>query len=321
MSFGARSFRLLPLLVIAACTARDETRPDSTAAAPPANAPPAWLQPIFRELDTLLTDAHRDTLRLLTLDSAFAYRVRRLGPIVESRKAEWVRTPAGDTIIARGEKSDQGTVMVALDLYQQHLRGERLDVDAAVRRYSLDYAWEWGRKVTFDSTLLERDIDGSGRPDRIALERRTGDTPREQGGITEIRVSVFLDGSTTPAWSTHWLDDMEAGIRGVQPLGGGLLQVDLTVEETEETILVHSRDGAARMAFRHEIEGGDGGIRVATSGGRVIVTASKGAEVEGKRVVPTESCGANAWPALTVAYDDSTRRFSPVGSTCLARPE
>lgn len=113
---------------------------------------------------------------------------------------------------------------------------------------------------------------------------------------------------------------MQGGIRGVQSLGGGLLQVDLTVEETEETILVHTRDGAARVAFRHEIESGDGGIRVASSGGRVLVTASKGAEVEGERVVPTESCGADAWPALVVAYDDTTRRFSPVGSTCLARP-
>ena len=321
MPSGIRSFRMLFVLAIAACATRDEARPDSIAAAPPANAPPAWLQPIFRELDTLLTDAQRDTLRLLTLDSAFAYRVRRLGPIVEPRKAEWVRTPAGDTIIARGEKSDQGTVMVALDLYQQHLRGDRLDVDAAVRRYSLDYAFEWGRRVTFDSTLIERDIDGSGRPDRVAIEHRTGDVPKEQGGITELRVSLFLDGATAPVWSTHWLHDMESTIRSVHSLGGGLLQIDFTVEETEETILVHARDGAARVALRHEVTPGDGSLRIASSGGRVLVTATKGAEVEGTRIVPTESCGAEAWPALVVAFDSTARRFSPAGSTCVNKPD
>lgn len=103
MPFRVRSFRILSLLAVAACTTRDEPRRDSTAGAPAASAPPAWLQPIFRELDTLLTDGQRDTLRRLTLDSAFAYRVRRLGPIVTPGTAVWVRTPAGDTIIARGE--------------------------------------------------------------------------------------------------------------------------------------------------------------------------------------------------------------------------
>lgn len=321
MSFRVRSFRILSLIAVAACTTRDEPRPDSTAAALAASAPPAWLQPIFRELDTLLTDAQRDTLRRLTLDSAFAYRVRGLGPIVAPRTAVWVRTPAGDTIIARGETLNSAVPILMLDLYQQHLRGEALDVAAAVRRYSPDYAFTWGRKIALDSVLIARDIDGNGRTDRVAIEKRTGDPPKDEGGIVELRVSLFLDGAADPVWSTMWMDDMESTIRGAQSLGGGLLQVDLAVEETEETLLVHTRDGAARVAFRHEIESGDGGIRIASSGGRVLVTASKRAEVEGERVVPTESCGARAWPALVVAYDDTTRRFSPVGSTCLARPE
>lgn len=326
MPFRVRSFRILVPLAIAACTTREDARPDSTAAAPivsaspNARAVPAWIQPIFRELDTLLTDGQRDTLRRLTLDSAFAYRVRVLGPILAPQTGAWIRTPAGDTIIARGEKSNHGAVLVMLDLYQQHLRGEALDVAGALHRYSPDYAFLWGRKIAFDSLLIARDIDGDGRTDRVGIEKRTGDTPKEKGGIVELRVSLFLDTSTAPTWASHWMHDMESTIRGVVSLGAGLVQVDLSEEESEETIFLHARDGAARAALRHRIDGGDGMIRIAAAGGRVQVTATKGAEIEGKQVAPAESCGADAWPALVAAFDSTTRRFTPAGSTCVNKP-
>src|SRR5437016_5090845 len=87
---------------------------------------PAYLQPIFHSLDSLLPGQERDSLRRLALDSGFAFRAWQLAEEVKPLEASWIRSPIGDSVLAHGEKSYM-TSDIVLDLYHQHLRGEPLD--------------------------------------------------------------------------------------------------------------------------------------------------------------------------------------------------
>lgn len=286
---------------------------------------PAYLQPVFRALDTLLTAAQRDTLRSLTLDSGFVYRTHRLADVVAPMAPEWVRSPIGDTVIAHGERGNGTTVDVVLDLYQQHLRGGPIDLAGALRRVSLDNVSPFERTtVSVDSVLLHRDLDGSGRPDRLVRQLRKKRF-NGQPAIVDRRLALYLDAassdSISPAWAIDWDDVSNGTLEQTLPVAGGgtLLVFNVAHADADEAIVLHPLRGDVRELLRQQIDYGEGSFAIAKVGGRVVVTATGAVRIDGRVVTPRIQCTAQQWPASTLVLDDANRGFMPERPVCLPR--
>lgn len=291
---------------------------------------PAYLQPIFAALDTLLTAAQRDSLRALPMDSAFRLRNWSLDTVMKPMMGAWVRTPIGDTVIARGEEGFM-TDAVIIDLYQQHLKGERLDITAALRRISPEYVESLKRyAVTPGEVLLARDLDGSGSADRLVRESRKetegslGYDAREDDATRLVtrRVALYIDaGSGTAAWGTTWTDDVDVRLDTAvsAPVGGTLLVVVSSIADVDETDVVLVVAGTAREVLSHQIDHGEGSFAIRDSVGSIIVEASGDVYLPDGKVQATIRCPDGMWPGSTFVFDQATRRFVRRGGTCIAR--
>jgi hypothetical protein len=295
------------------------------------SAVPAYLQPIFASLDTLLTTAQRDSLRVLPMDSAFRLRNWSLDTVMKPMMGAWVRTPIGDTVIARGEQSFV-TDAVIIDLYQQHLKGERLDITAALRRISPEYVESLKRyDVRQGEVLLARDLDGSGSTDRVLRESRREakgslgyDSWDDETRPATHRIAMYLGESppgSAAAWATEWNDDMEVRIdRTVAlPGGGSLLVLVLSFGDEDETVVVLASGGVAREALSHQIDHGEGSFALRDSAGLTLVDATGDVHLPDGRVEPGIRCSDGVWPGSTLVFDQATRRFVRRGGTCISR--
>ena len=99
------------------------------AAAPDA---PAEFRPVFRVLDTLLTNGQRDTLRTALRDSAWRYHFS-LGMFVRNEFGLWQGGPLQSYFLARGVRHPDDMSDILLRAYGEHLRGEPVDVPALIR--------------------------------------------------------------------------------------------------------------------------------------------------------------------------------------------
>ena len=286
---------------------------------------PAYLLPVFASLDTLLTDAQRDTLRALDPDSAFFFRTRTLGPVVEAMVPVWIRLPVGDTLIAHGERQP-GMVAspVLLDLYQQHLRRQAIDLAGALHRISPDYVSNYRTTLTVDSVLLAADVDGSGGADRLVREARR--SPDEEQPLFR-RLALYLDppasGAGKAAWTTEWDDISEETLTQTFPLsaGGTLLVIGTGAADADANEILLVRRGTIRLLLAHQIDSGEGDFTARAEGGRVVVTVSGDARVETRVVSPTIACASGEWPGSTITFESTDGRVLSVASVCLTRRE
>lgn len=282
---------------------------------------PGWLQPVFRDLDTLLTDAQRDSLRATDIDSAFVYRNHQLAEGLEQMGPAWQRTLAGDTLIARGEKLPKVQVNVFLDLYQQWLQGRAPDVDSALHRMSPNYVANYRAIFGVDSTLLDDDIDGDGRADRFVRETRTsGLVPVEQGGVTGRRLALYVDTTSKPAWASDWTDTDGSYLRERQSLseGGSLL----LVEDMSGASNVFRLLRVQRQSVQQVVSNGEGGryhdsrFTLRTAGDSLIATASGTVTVEGRKEPSSIRCRRNFWPGWRIALSRADGRVLANWQVC-----
>jgi hypothetical protein len=307
--------------------ARDSTRAQQTAV-------PAYLAPIFHSIDSLLTGQQRDSLRRLSLDSAYTYRAWQLVEAVKPLEAGWIRTPIGDSILAHGEKAFM-TSDIVLDLYQQHLRGEPLDLAGALHRVSPAYVDRIRpQTITVDSILLDRDLDGTNVPDQLVRESRrfpTGaagagrDSEENAGSYAEHRLALYLNAppsaSQAPAWFASF-DDTDGGdlIRAIPRGDGTLLMLGIPSADAYETVVLLVQHAQAREILHHQIDYGEGNVQVSEQDGRVTLVVSGAVELGGRNVAPTIECPREAWPGSRLVYDDAAKQFTVEQSVCVPRP-
>jgi hypothetical protein len=307
---------------------------------PPEPVVQDWLKPVFRGLDTLLTHDERNKLRATELDSAFIYRTRDLADRVEAMGPVWQRTPAGDTLIAHGENLPGVQVSVFLDLYQQYLqyRSPDLaaalhrmspeyrspDLAAALHRMSPDYVANYRAIFAVDSTLLNDDLDGDGRADRLVIEsRKSGLVPAEEGGVTERRLALFLDSAAAakPVWATTW-DDMEGALlrqRYRLGDGGSLLVVVHGGGDADSHTLVHVLRGAARPVVTHQIDYGEGDFTMRTAGDSIVVTATGDVRVEGRSEPSSIRCRDGFWPGWQLSFSAADGALRGRQQSCIEK--
>ena len=99
-----------------------------------ATATPTEFRPFFHALDTLLTDAERDTLRLTPRDSLVGLHHLSYGMWIRNELGLWRGSPPADALRARGARHPDDMSGVLLEIYAEYLRGERVDLPAAIRR-------------------------------------------------------------------------------------------------------------------------------------------------------------------------------------------
>jgi hypothetical protein len=321
-------------LIALACERRPGPRASDSARAQA--SVPAYLQPIFHSLDSLLPARQRDSLRALPLDSAFRFRSHRLADEVNPLVGTWMHSAIVDSIVAHGEQPYM-TPEIVLDLYQQHLRGETLDLAGALHRVSPEYVDAIRPHiVSVDSVLLEKDLDGDKLPDRLVRERRRDAPEVDDGngdsaasadtiGYSEYRLALYLGGTPaaarTPVWNTSF-DGAADGefIRAIDRTGGEtLLVVGVSGADAYETMIVLVRHGAARTILNHQIDYGEGDFDVRDKDGRVVVVATSNVQLGSHEVSPTIECSREQWPATTLVYDDTAKEFVVERSVCLAR--
>ena len=312
-----------------ASAARESTRAQTTTV-------PAYLEPLFHSIDSLLPGQLRDSLRQLSLDSAYTFRAWRLVEAVKPLEAGWIRSPIGDSILAHGEKAYM-TSAIVLDLYQQHLRGEPLDLAGALRRVSPAYV-EMIRPhtISVDSVFLERDLDDNDVPDQLVREARrypvegagTGRdsvTGENSVGYAEHRLALYLNAppstSQAPAWFASF-DDVNDGqlIRTFARSGGGtLLVLGIGGGDAYETVVLLVRQGQAREILHHQLDYGDGKVDLSEQDGRVIVVVTGMVELGGREVRPTIECPREAWAGSRLVYDDTAKQFVVEQAVCVPR--
>jgi hypothetical protein len=321
-------------LIALACERRPAPRAVDSARAQASG--PAYLQPLFHSLDSLLPARQRDSLREMPLDSAYRFRTRKLADETKPLVAAWMRSPIVDSIVAHGEKSYM-TPDIVLDLYQQHLRGEALDLPGALHRVSPEYVDAiLPHIVSVDSVLLEKDLDGDKVSDRLVLERRRVRPEADDGngdsaasadtiGYSDYRLALYLGGTPaaarTPVWNTSF-DGAADGefIRAIDRSGGEtLLVVGVSGADAYETMIVLVRHGAARTILNHQIDYGEGDFDLRDKDGRVVVVATSNVQLGSHEVSPTIECSREQWAATTLAYDDTAKEFVVERSVCLPR--
>ena len=317
-----------------ACVLLACDRHPSSGAAAPTNVP-AYLQPIFASLDSLLPGARRDSLRSLSLDSGFLYRTRDLADATPLQGA-WMRSPIVDTIIARGEKAYM-TPAIIVDLYQQHLRGEMLDVAASVRRVSPEYVETiLHHAVSVDSVLLRQDLDGSNVRDQLVREvrRRPIEVDEDPSGssvvvdtvvYSEYRLALYLDAAPLtvplPAWAVDFDNIDDAQLVRVIPLavGGTLLVFDIVGADAEESVIVLAWQGTAREVLHHQIDYGNGSFALRDADGRIAVDITGDVQLGERQVSSDIQCPQTAWPGSMLVYDESARNFVVQRAICVPR--
>ena len=283
---------------------------------------PGWLQPVFKDLDTLLTHAQRDSLRTIDIDSAFVFRNHELARALEGMGPVWQRTPAGDTLIARGENLPGVQVNLFLDLYQQWLQRKAPDLRAALHRMSPDYVSNYRAIFGVDSTLIADDIDGDGRADRLVREtRKSGLAPAELGGVTERRLALYVGTSRKPAWASDWNDMEGTSLRERYRLdgGGSLLLVVDAGSEWDAHRLLRAHHGSVRPVVTLEqkdpLDIPHFSVRTATDS--VVVTASAAVAVEGRSEPSSIRCRMNFLPAWQVTSSRHDRSVLASWQVCV----
>jgi hypothetical protein len=305
----------------------DSTRTTRALAATASPSPPtsgdvpAYLQPIFRALDTLLTDAQRDTLRTMTPDSALGFRVA-LAPLIKQIAEAWALMPIGDTLRARGAWYPDATASILLDLYQQRLRAQPLDFAAAFERLTRDSS-PVRPSVRVDTVLLQQDLDGNGGTDRLRREAQT--MPFEDTVITTVRqLALYLDSasaSSPPTWASSW-HEFDAGLAR-QPLslpGGGSLLV--VIEDAADAVMHTAlivRRGEVRKLLHHQVDHGEGDFSIREDNGRIVLTATKKVELSGHPVELQARCRHEEWPGATLVLDAAGGRFVVERAICAPR--
>jgi hypothetical protein len=308
--------------------ARDSTHAQTTTV-------PAYLAPLFHSIDSLLPGQLRDSLRNLSLDSAYTFRMWRLAEAVKPLEAGWIRSPIGDSILAHGEKAYM-TGTIVLDLYQQHLRGEALDLAGALRRVSPAYVERIRpQTISVDSVLLERDLDDNNVPDQLVREARRfpieaghpgRDSVAEEDAVSyaEHRLALYLNAppstSQAPTWFASF-DDISDGqlIRTIARSGGTLLVLGIGGGDAYETVILLVRLGQAREILHHQIDYGEGAFDVSDQDGRVTVVVTGTVELGGREVKPTIACPREAWAGSRLLYDDTAKQFVVEQSICVPR--
>jgi hypothetical protein len=300
---------------------------------------PAYLQPIFHSIDSLLPGVQRDSLRRLALDSGFTFRAWRLDDEIKPLAPGWIRSPIGDSIIAHGEKLYM-TSLVVLDLYHQYVRGEPLDLNGALRRISPEYVdMILPQTISVDSVLLEGDVDGKDVSDHLVREARRrliDPTSREQDsssgsdtlGYPDHRLALYLNSapsrSAIPAWATPFDNDSDGQLDRSITLssGGTLLLLDMSGADATETVILLVRQGQAHEILRHQIDYGEGDFRLRVTDGRVAVDATGDVQLGGRTVSPTIQCATpQSWPGSTLIYNATTKQFVVERSICIPRTE
>ena len=298
-------------------------------------ATPAYLRSIFHSLDSLVPAWHRDSLRNLSLDSAWALRTRRVTEEAQPLVAGWMESPIVDSIKAHGEQPYM-TPEIVLDLYQQYLRGDRPDLAGALHRVTPEYvASIRPHRLSVDSVLLERDLDGNGIADHLVREasRRpvdidAADRDSAAAGDTvffvERRLALYLNvapsPTATPAWTTSFDSEGEADLfRAIDRKGETLLFIQINGADADEAVVLLVRRGAVQQILHHQINYGEGDFDLSEKAGRVALVASGDLEVSGRGVEPKIECPREAWPGLALAYNDTTRQFVIERSVCVPR--
>ncbi|MFL5613943.1 MAG: hypothetical protein ACJ796_09820 [Gemmatimonadaceae bacterium] len=302
---------------------------------------PAYLQPIFHSIDSLLPGVQRDSLRRLALDSGFTFRAWHLDEEVKPLEPGWIRSPVGDSVIAHGEKSYM-TSLIVLDLYQQHLRSEPLDLAGALRRVSPEYVQQVvPHTISIDSVLLDRDMDGNGVPDHFVREVRrqamrlpppVNDSAAATDADTVVTASyklvLYLNAAATtssiPAWSASF-DERNDGelLRAIALSDAGtLLVIGLYGADASESVILLVRQGQAQEILRHQIDDGEGDFKLRDADGRVAIDVTGDAQLGGRTVSPTIQCAApQSWPGSTLIFNDTTKQFVVERSICIPRTE
>ena len=153
-----------------------------------------------------------------------------------------------------------------------------------------------------DTVLLARDIDGTGKPDRIAIEHKKG---KEYPTQRLMRTALYLDQKLK--WSSTWSDEVDGGLIDTVmtiPGGGSLVQLGYEFGDAGITTLLFARNGRLRLLVEHAIGYDDGDYKLRSSATEITVDASLAhLKANGKDVISSIRCRAGTIPMAQLVLD------------------
>ncbi len=134
-----------------------------------------------------------------------------------------------------------------------------------------------GQSVRPDSTVLNRDIDGSGKTDYIRIEHKRD---KSNEGQQVRRLAIYLDrtpASHKPQWASAWSYevDMQLDTALTVPSGGSILSVGGSAADASFTTLLFVRHSKLRVVLEHNIDNGYGDFRLQQHGNEITLDASQ----------------------------------------------
>lgn len=124
--------RVALLFLVAGCAADSSHLDDeSSATRLQRTATPAFLYTSFRQLDSVLTGAQRDSLARVQPESTTIYHLG-LGMYIRNSTGLWRQAPVAESLAARGIRHPDDMSGIILAAYAQYLRGDSVDLQRAI---------------------------------------------------------------------------------------------------------------------------------------------------------------------------------------------